>query len=94
MEPQLPPLQAALVPPPQQMQHDQQRRQPLGDDAGQRHAVRRHVALDDEEQVQRHVQHPRQRQVDEGPLGVAGGAQHAVAEVIEGHGRHTEGVYF
>ena len=74
------------------MQHDQQRRQVLGDDAGQRHAVRRHVALDDEEQVQRHVHHTRRRQVDEGALGIAGGAEHAVAEVIKRHGGHAEGV--
>ena len=55
VEPELPPFQAALILPPHQMQHDQQGGQPLGDDAGRGHAIRRHVALDHEEQVQYHV---------------------------------------
>ena len=93
VDPQLPQIQTAGILPPQQVRHDQRRRYALGDGAGQCHAVRRHVQADDEEQVQRHVQRTGDGQIQQGALGVAGGAHHAVAAVVDGHGGHTEGEY-
>ena len=91
MDPQLPQIQTAGILPPQQVRHDQRRRYALGDGAGQCHTVRRHVQADDEEQVQRHVQRTGDGQIQQGALGVACGAHHAVAAVVDGHGGHTEG---
>ena len=93
MDPETAQLQAAGVLPPQQVQHDQQGRQALGDDAGDGHALGGHVAADHKEQVQNHVQHTGNGQIQQRPPGVAHGAHDAVAAVVHGHGRHAQGVY-
>ena len=94
MHPQPGQAQTAGVLPPQQVQHDQQSRQALGDHAGHGHALGGHVAPDDEEQVQDHIQHTGDGQIQQRPPGVAHGAHNAVAAVVDGHGRHAQGIYF
>ena len=51
------------------------------------------MAADHKEQVQNHVQHTGNGQIQQRPPGVAHGAHDAVAAVVHGHGRHTQGVY-
>ena len=73
-----------------QRPQDQKGRQVLGQDSGQGRARHAHLADDDEKQVQNHVQHPGDGQIDQRLAGVPYGAEHAVAKVIDGHGRHPQ----
>ena len=92
MEAQLIQADAAAVLAVQQVDHDEDGGHPLGDGAGDGHALGGHVAANDEEQVQQYVQHAGHGEVDQGTLGVAGGAEDAVAAVVDAHGGQTQGV--
>ena len=83
-------FQAAAVAQPGHMDQDQNRRHILGKDAGQRHAVRRHAADDDEEQIQNDVQDSGDHKISQRALGVAGGAEDRVAEVKDAQRRHAQ----
>ena len=83
VEPQLPHAQAAGVLPPQQVNDDQDGGYPLGNGAGDGHALGGHPAADDEYQIQNDVQHTGHGQVDQGTLGIAGGAEDTVAAVVD-----------
>ena len=86
------PIQAAAVVQTMQMQHDEERREVLRNDARQRHAVRRHPADNDEKEVQDHVEHARDGQIRKRALRVAAGAEHGVAEVEDAERRHPQRV--
>ncbi len=75
-----------------QMPHDQQSGQPLGDGAGGGHTEGGHVALDHKEQVQGHIHHAGNAQIQQRPLCVPGGTEDTIAEVVYRHGRHTQSV--
>ena len=55
----------------------------IGDDRGDRHALHRHTKHDDEEQIEHDVDHACRKQIVERALGVPGGAENAVAEVVD-----------
>ena len=92
MQPQLAYVQTAGVLPPQQVDDDENGGHPLGDGAGDGHALGGHIAADDEHQIQHHVQHTGNEQVHQRPLCVAGGAEDAVAAVVQPHTGQTDGV--
>ena len=92
MEAQLGQRDAAAVLAVHQVEHDEDGGHPLGDGTGDGHALGGHVASNDEEQVQQHVQHAGHGEVDQGALGVAGGAEDAVAAVVDAHGGQAQGV--
>ena len=92
VEPQLPHVQAAGVLPPQQVDKDQDGGHPLGDGAGDGHALGGHIAPDDEHQIQNDVEHAGHGQVDQRTLGVARGAEDAVAAVVDAHARQAQRV--
>ena len=90
VQPQKPPLHTAAVRQMRHVQQDEDCRQALRNDARQCHAVGGHLADDDEEQVQNHVQNASRRQIGQRPLCVAAGAQDSVAEVENAECRHAE----
>ena len=92
VQPQLADIQTAGVLAVQQVDDDEQRRHPLCDGAGDSHALGRHTVADNEHQVQYHIQHARHRQIQQGSLGVAGGAEDTVAAVVDAHGRQAQGI--
>ena len=51
-----------------------------------------HVALDHKEQVQGHIHHAGNAQIQQRPLCVPGGTEDTIAEVVYRHGRHTQSV--
>ena len=58
-------MQPALVSPPQKIQNDQDGGNILRNHARRRHTIGRHVKNDNEIQVQNHVQHTGNRQIDQ-----------------------------
>ena len=83
---------AAAVLQPHHVDEDQHSRQILRDHACQRDAVGRHLADNDEEQIEDHVQNARRRQIGQRPLRIAARAQYRVAEVENAERRHAERV--
>ena len=83
---------AAAVLQPHHVDEDQHSRQILRKHACQRDAVGRHLADDDEEQIEDHVQNARRRQIGQRPLRIAARAQYRVAEVENAERRHAERV--
>ena len=92
MNAQLPHIQPAGIRPPQQVGKDEDGRHPLCDGAGDGHALGGHIAADDEHQIQNDVQHTGHGQIDQRTLGVTGGAEDAVAAVVNAHARQTQRV--
>ena len=76
-----------------QCPQDQRGRDALGDGTGQRHAHHAQAADDDEEQVQHDVQRARKGQIDQGLFGVADGAEHRIAEVVQRQRRHAQKIH-
>ena len=76
----------------EQRSHRQKSGKILGNDAGQRHPRHVHAEDNDEKQVQRHVDDPRQRQVEERLFGVPHRAEHGVTEVEDRQRGHTQEV--
>ena len=89
---QLFPLQAVAALGAGQRPQDQKGRQVLAQNGGQGRAGHAHLPDDDKEQVQPDVQHPGNGQVDQRLAGVPHRAEHAVAKVVDGHGRHPQKV--
>ena len=50
------------------------------------------MALDHKEQVQGHIHHAGNAQIQQRPLCVPGGTEDTIAEVVYRHGRHTQSV--
>ena len=71
---------------------DQKGREILGQDGGQGRAGHAHLAHDDKEHIQKHVQHPGNGQIDQGLAGVAHRAEHTVAKIVDSHGGHPQKV--
>ena len=72
---------------------DQPGRGALRNGTGQRHAHHAQLAHDDKKQVQCNVQCARNGQVHQRLFGVADGAEHSVAEVVQGQSGHTKEVH-
>ena len=85
-------VQRIAVPDFCQRVQDQPRRDALGNRAGQRHTRDIELADDDEEQVQHNIQRTCDRKIGQWLLGIADGAEHSVAEVIERQRGHTQKV--
>ena len=72
---------------------DQPRRHTLCNGAGQGHTSHVQLAHDHEKQVQQNVQHAREREVAQGLLGFANGAEYRIAVVVQRQRRHAQKVH-
>ena len=86
-------VQRVAVLHPGQRPQDQKCRNALADGTGQRHAHHAQIAHDDKEQVQRNVQCTGNRKVEQRLFGVADGAEHRVAEVVQRQRRHAQKIH-
>ena len=81
------PVQAAGVGALHQRPGDEYRGNALGEGGSQRHARYVHVQYGDEENVQYHVHHTGDRQIEQGAFGVPSGPENGGAEIVD----HAEG---
>jgi len=90
IEAQLAQTQTAEPLSPEQEQQYKREGNVLRDDG--RNGNNRHVEPEDnhEQQCQKHVHNAGDREIEEGPFGVAEGAQHGRAEIVDEGGGHTE----
>ena len=86
-------VQRVAVLHPGQRPQDQKRGNALADGAGQRHAHHAQIAHDDKEQVQQNVQRTGNGQIHQRLFGVADGAEHCVAEVVQRQRWHTQKIH-
>ena len=86
-------VQRVAVLHPGQRPQDQKCGNTLADGTGQRHAYHAQIAHDNKEQVQRNVQRTGNRKVEQRLFGVADGAEHRVAEVVQRQRRHTQKIH-
>ena len=92
MEPQLGKPQAIALTAPQQRRRYQNGGEILRDDAGHRHTRHVHIADDDEEQVQHHIDNAGDGEVVQRAAGITHRGEHGVAKVIDRQRGHTQTV--
>ena len=92
VEPELRPAQGKGRVIVDQGQHNQHRREILGEDAGQRHAGHGHLDHQDEKEVENDIEDSGQGQETQRPPGVAQCAQNGAAVVVDGQTRHAQQV--
>ena len=92
MEPQLGKPQAIALTAPQQRRRYQNGGKILRDDTGHRHACHVHIADDDEEQVQHHIDNAGDGEVVQRAAGITHRGEHGVAKVIDRQCGHPQAV--
>ena len=86
-------IQRVAVPHFGQRVQDQPGRHALRNGAGQRHAHNVELTDDDKKQVEHDVQSARDGKIDQRLFGIADGAEHRIAEVVQRQRRHAQEVH-